>query len=335
MKAVLMTEAGTPEVLQMGDVPQPQIQTDTEMRVRLKAAGVNPIDTKLRQRGTFYPDQMPAVLGCDGAGIVEAVGAGVQQFSVGDAVYFCNGGLGAHPGNYAEYAVVDERFAAPKPQSLSFAEAAAAPLVMITAWEALFDRAGLESGQTALIHAGAGGVGHVAVQLAKIRGAKVCTTVGSPKKAEFVQQLGADHPILYKETDFVQAALDWTNGKGVDVGFDLVGAENFSRTFSAIAIYGSAVSLLSPSDSMDWKTARTRNLRISFELMLTPMMQGLTAAQAHQADILRQCAAWMDAGKLSVQVSHALSLRQAAEAHRLIESGSMMGKIALLTDQST
>lgn len=332
MKAVLMTNAGAPDVLQMGDVPTPEIRSDRELLVKLKAAGVNPIDTKLRQRGTFYPDQMPAVLGCDGAGVVEAVGAAVQQFQVGDEVYFCNAGLGAQPGNYAEYAVVDERFVAPKPKTVDFATAAAAPLVLITAYEALFDRAELQVGQTVLIHAGAGGVGHVAIQLAKIKGASVCTTVGSAEKADFVRQLGADHPILYKQTDFVQAARDWTNGDGVDVGFDTVGGENFSRTFSAIKPYGKAVSLLAPADEMDWKTARTQNLRINFELMLTPMMQGLETAQQHQADILRQCAEWIDAGHLKIHLGHQLPLRQAAEAHRLLESGSMTGKIVLLID---
>jgi NADPH:quinone reductase len=140
MKAIIMTSPGDPDVLQLQEIPDPQIQHNTEILVRLKAAGINPIDTKLRKRGTFYPDQMPAVLGCDGAGIVEAIAPGVQSFQVGDEVYFCNAGLGGHPGNYAELAVVDQRFVAHKPKSLSFAEAAAAPLVLITAWEALQSR---------------------------------------------------------------------------------------------------------------------------------------------------------------------------------------------------
>ena len=140
MKAVLMTDVGDPEVLQLQEVPDPTIQQDTEILVRLRAAGVNPIDTKLRRRGTFYPDQMPAILGCDGAGVVEAVGSGVQRFRVGDEVYFCQGGLGSKPGNYAQMVVVDERFVAPKPASLSFI----APLVLITAWESLFDRGRLK-----------------------------------------------------------------------------------------------------------------------------------------------------------------------------------------------
>jgi NADPH2:quinone reductase len=331
MKAVLMTAPGNPEVLQLQDVTNPGVPVgETELLVRLRAAGVNPIDTKLRKRGTFYPDQMPAILGCDGAGIVEAVGAGVKKFRVGDEVYFCNGGLGAHQGNYAEYTTVDERFAAHKPTSVSFAEAAAAPLVLITAWEALYERGRLEPGEKVLIHAGAGGVGHVAIQLAKLKGANVCTTVSSQEKANFVKQLGADYPILYKQTDFVQAALDWTGGEGVDLAFDTVGGETFHKTFPAVRIYGDIVTILEPDANTVWKTARNRNLRIGLELMLTPMLQGILEAQQHHADILAECAKYIDAGKLKIHVSQELPLAEAAKAHQLIESGSTTGKIVLV-----
>ncbi|WAL61027.1 zinc-dependent alcohol dehydrogenase family protein [Thermocoleostomius sinensis] len=332
MKAILMTAIGSPDVLQVQTLPTPILEQDTQLLVRLKAAGVNPIDTKLRQRGTFYPDRMPAVLGCDGAGIVEAVGSAVQQFRVGDAVYFCNGGLGGHPGNYAEYAIVDQQFVAHKPKSISFAEAAAAPLVLITAWEALYDRGRLEAGQQVLIQAGAGGVGHVAIQLAKLAGATVCTTVSSPEKAEFVTQLGADQPILYKQVDPVDAVLHWTKGEGVDLAFDTVGGAVLSQSFAATSVYGDVVTLLAPNTNTDWKTARDRNLRVSFELMLTPMLKGLVKAQQEQAKILRQCARLIDQGQLTIHVGQTFSLDQAAAAHQCLESGSMMGKLVLLID---
>jgi len=331
MKAVLMTAAGEPEVLQLQEVPDPMIHTYTEILVRLHAAGVNPIDTKLRKRGTFYPDQMPAILGCDGAGVVEAVGANVQRFRVGDEVYFCAGGLGAKLGNYAEMAVLDERFVAHKPASVSFAEAAAAPLVLITAWESLFDRGRLEAGQRVLIHAGAGGVGHVAIQLAKLRGAEVCTTVGSQEKARLVRQLGADNPILYKQTDFVQAVLDWTGGEGVNLAFDTIGGKIFYDTFPAVRVYGDVVTILEPDPAhFNWKTARSRNLRISLELMLTPLLEGLVAAQQHQADILQQCATWIDEGRLKIHLGQTFPLQDAAAAHKALETGSTTGKIALI-----
>jgi NADPH2:quinone reductase len=331
MKAVLMTEAGKPEVLQVQDVSDLKIENDTEILVRLHAAGVNPIDTKLRQRGTFYPDDMPAILGCDGAGVVEGVGSGVQRFKVGDEVYFCAGGLGkSRTGNYAQLTVVEEQFVARKPTSLSFAEAAAAPLVLITAWEALYDRGRLEAGQRVLIHGGAGGVGHVAIQLAKLKGAEVCTTVSSSEKARFVRQLGADHPIFYKDTDFATAALDWTQGEGVDLAFDTVGGATFYDTFPAIRVYGDMVTILEPDPAdINWKIARLRNIRTSLELMLTPMLEGLTDAQRHQAEILEQCADWIDQGKLQIHLSQTFPLEDAASAHQALASGSTTGKIAL------
>ncbi|BAZ65971.1 putative zinc-binding oxidoreductase [Fischerella sp. NIES-4106] len=331
MKAVLMTAPGNPEVLQLQDVTNPGVPVgETELLIHLRAAGVNPIDTKLRKRGTFYPDQMPTILGCDGAGVVEVVGAGVKNFNVGDEVYFCNGGLGEHQGNYAEYTTIDERFAAHKPKSVSFAAAAAAPLVLITAWEALYERGRLESGDRVLIHAGAGGVGHVAIQLAKLKGADVCTTVSSPEKANFVKQLGADYPIFYKQTDFVQAVLDWTGGEGVDLAFDTVGGETFHKTFPAVRMYGDIVTILEPNTNTVWRTARNRNLRIGLELMLIPMVEGMVEAQQHQAEILAECAKYIDAGKLKIHVSHELPLAEAAKAHQLIESGSTTGKIVLV-----
>jgi NADPH2:quinone reductase len=331
MKAILMTAAGDPNVLQLADMQEPTIQSPTEMLVRLKAAGINPIDTKLRSHGTFQPDYLPSILGCDGAGIVAAIGADVTKFKVGDEIYFCNGGLGMHQGNYAELTTIDEKFAAYKPKSLSFEEAAAAPLVLITAWEALYDRTNLQSSSNCniLIHAGAGGVGHVAIQLAKLRGANVCTTVGSEAKERFVRDLGADLAIAYKQTDFVEAAIAWTNGEGVDIAFDTVGGKLIEQTFPAVKVYGDLVTILEPSTDISWKVARTRNLRFSFELMLTPMLLGNTALQILQAKILSECATLFDAGKLKIHVSDVFPLADVAKAHQLLETGSMTGKIAI------
>ena len=331
MKAIVMSQPGTPEVLQLQDVPPPQITQPQQILVKLQAAGINPIDTKIRSRGTFYPDQMPAILGCDGAGIIEVVGDRVQQFQPGDEVYFCAGGLGEKgTGNYAEYAVVAEHFVALKPKSLSFSEAAAAPLVLITAWEALYDRARLVAGSTVLIHGGAGGVGHVAIQLAKIKGAQVATTVSSPDKERLVLSLGADKPILYQQTDFVEAVLNWTNSRGVDVAFDTIGGKVFFATCNAVKIYGDLVTILEPnSDLGTLKVARQRNLRIGLELMLTPMLKGLTEYQKCHGEILRQCATWIDEQKLKIHLHRSFPLAEAAIAHKTLEQGSMTGKIAL------
>ncbi|MBV5261953.1 zinc-dependent alcohol dehydrogenase family protein [Synechococcus moorigangaii CMS01] len=331
MKAIAMTAAGTPDVLQLIEVPQPQITTPQQVLVKLQAAGVNPIDTKVRSRGTFYDDPLPAILGCDGAGVIEAIGDAVENFNVGDAVYFCDGGLGkAGTGNYAEYAVVDARFIAKKPENLSFAAAAAAPLVLLTAWEALGDRARLQSGQTVLIHAGAGGVGHVAIQLAKLWGATVFTTVSTPDKARLARQYGADEIILYRDVDVAETVHKLTNGAGVDVAFDTIGDRVFWETVPAVKPYGDLVTILEPDFQLgNLKQARLKNLRISLELMLTPMLTGDMAGQMHQADILRQCAQWLEQGKLNIHLGQTFPLADAAKAHALIEQGSTTGKIAL------
>ena len=332
MKAILMHEPGAPEVLTPAEVDDPGAPGAGTLRVRLKAAGVNPIDTKLRSRGTYFPDRMPAILGCDGAGVVEAVGDGVQRFRAGDEVYFCNGGIGNPPGNYAEYALVDERFAAAKPASLDFASAAAAPLVCITAWEALHDRARIEAGQRVLVHAGAGGVGHIAIQLAKAAGCAVATTVSSEDKAAFVRELGADRPVDYTQDDWVSTVTEWADGRGADAALDTVGGATFVETFGAVRPYGDLVSLLQPATDTDWKQARLRNLRTSLELMLSPMFFGWEDAQAHQAWILEQCARLFDEGRLGVRVAVRLPLEEAAEAHRRVEAGGMMGKVVLLVE---
>ncbi|MBK1704072.1 zinc-dependent alcohol dehydrogenase family protein [Halochromatium glycolicum] len=329
MKAIQMREPGGPDVLSLVDLPRPELDTETDVLVRLEAAGVNPVDTKIRSRGTLVPQTLTAVLGCDGAGVVEAVGAGVTRFKPGDAVWFCYGGLGGPRGNYAEYAVVDEQVAQPKPASLDFVQAAAAPLVLITAWEALYDRAGLHQGQQALIHAGAGGVGHVAIQLARLAGARVAATVSGPEKASFVHELGAEYAINYKEESLLHCLSDWTGGRGVDVAFDTVGPEVFRQTIPAMAVYGDLVTILDPAGDLDLKEARNRNLRISLELMLTPQLGGLPEALAHQGEILRRCGELFDDGKLTIHVAETFPLEQAAAAHRRLEAGGATGKLVL------
>ncbi len=329
MQAVLFTRPGGPEVLELAKIPLPDLTSPTALRVRLYAAGVNPLDTKLRQRGTFYPDRHMPILGCDGAGVVETVGAAVTRFRPGDAVYFCNGGLGAEPGTYAEYTIIEEAWAVHKPRSLSFSAAAAAPLALLTAWESLFDRARLHAGQTVLIHAGAGGVGHLAIQLARQAGAHVVTTVSSPAKAAFCTELGAACCLFYRERDFVAELNAYTAGRGVDVALDTVGGAVLNQTFSAVAHYGDVVTLLEPGPDIHWKEARMRNLRVSLEIMLTPMLRQLPAARQHQVEILQIGAARFDDNTLKVHVSETFPLAQVAEAHRRLAQGGVQGKLVL------
>lgn len=330
MKAIFTTAPGGPDVLQLRDIPMPGLPSPHHLRVKLAAAGVNPVDTKLRAKPAYHPDKLPAIPGCDGAGIVEETGSAVTRFRVGDAVYFCNGGIGDEPGCYAEYTTLHEDYCAAKPANLSLQDSAALPLVLLAAWEALIERANLQAGQTVLIHAAAGGVGHVAVQLAHHLGARIAVTVSGEKKAGLAHGLGAEKVINYREQDFVQETLNWTKGKGVDIVFDTVGGETFLSSLNAVRIGGRIVSLLvTPLTAADVQLARLRNLSLCYELMLTPQVLQLHDERIRQRKILEQGAQLVEAGKLGVLVSHRLPLEKAAEAHRMIEQGGMMGKIIL------
>ena len=330
MRAILMTAAGTPEVLQLQEIPLPPLPSPNHLRIKLAAAGINPLDTKLRSKPAYYPEKLPAILGCDGAGVVEAIGDKVSRFKAGDAVYFCNGGIGDEPGCYAEYTTVHEDHVAAKPAQLDMQQSAALPLVWLTAWEALVERVNLQAGQTLLIHAGAGGVGHVAIQLARHLGASVAVTVGDEQKAALCKELGAEKIMLYKQQDFVADTLAWTDGKGADVVFDTVGGDTFLRSLQAARYCGKVVSLLStPMSLADTLLARLRNLSLCYELMLTPQLMHLHDERVRQRRILDQGALLADAGKLKVLLSQAMPLEQAAAAHRLIEQGGITGKIVL------
>lgn len=333
MHAILMSAAGTADVLQLREIPLPQLPSARHIRVKLAAAGINPLDTKLRSKPAYYPDLLPAILGCDGAGVVEAVGSDVSRFKAGDTVYFCNGGIGDEPGCYAEYTTVHEDYVAAKPATLSMPESAALPLVLLTAWEALQERARLVSGQTILIHAGAGGVGHIAIQLARHFGARVAVTVSDGHKAAIAENFGAEKIINYREQDFVQEALAWTDGKGADVVFDTVGGDTFLRSLNAARYGGKLVSLLStPLSLADAQLARLRNLSLCYELMLTPQLLKLHDERVRQRRILELGAQLADTGKLKVIISQTLPLAAAATAHRLIEQGGVSGKIVLTMD---
>ena len=330
MKAIFATAPGSPDVLQLRDIPKPELPSPHHLCVKLAAAGVNPIDTKLRTKPIYYPDKLPAILGCDGAGIVEETGKAVTRFKVGDEVYFCNGGIGDEPGCYAEYTALHEDYCAAKPANLGLQDSAALPLVLLAAWEALVGRASLQAGQTVLIHAAAGGVGHIAVQLAHHLGARIAVTVGDSKKAGLAHGLGAEKIINYREQDFVQETLNWTGSKGTDVVFDTVGGETFLRSLNAVRIGGKLATLLAtPLSLADTQLARLRNLSLCYELMLTPQVLKLHDERIRQRRILEEGAKLVEEGGLGVLVTHRLPLEQAAEAHRMIEQGGMVGKIIL------
>ncbi len=332
MKAVLLNESGGPEALQTGEVPTPALTSDTSVLIKLKAAGINPVDAKIRANVNKFPVSLPAVLGFDGAGIVNAVGSRVTGFQPNDEVYFYHPGFNGRLGSYGEYTVVEEHYLAHKPNALDFPAAAAVPLALITAWEALFNRAGLQAGQSVLIQGGAGGVGHFAVQLAKQAGAHVSATVSSKAKAVLTEQLGADEAILYTDPDTAKARLERSPEQGVDIVLDTVGGKIIEDSFAALGYGGELVTLLQPDSDINWSLARQRNLRISLELMLSPALLDIASAQRAQSEILRQCAPRFDSGELQVVVAERFPLADAAEAHRRLEAGGLAGKLVLVMD---
>lgn len=331
MKAVIVKGAGGVEQLELTELPDPIIKDPQEVRIRIKAAGINPVDWKVRRAGGFSPNAIPFVLGCDGAGVIESVGSAVTRFKVGDEVYFMNGGCGGRDqGNYAELTVLHQDYVAFKPNSLSMEEAATVPLVWLTAWEALIDRSHLKKEQNCLIHGGAGGVGYIAIQIAKHIGAEVYTTISTTEKAAFAQSLGADHCINYKETDFAKAILDQTNQQGVDLVFDTIGGPVFASSFPATKVYGQVTTL----DEVTCVTeeinlAKLRNLTLSYELMLTPMFLKMHEVRKNQTEILDIASHLIDTGKIRIYNSHVFNLETIQKAHDLIESGHVQGTIAI------
>jgi NADPH2:quinone reductase len=328
MKAAVMVATGDSKVLQMVDLPTPEVSAPEQVLVRLRAAGLNPLDIKMRE-GAYNIDPLPFTLGWDGSGVVEAVGDGVSHVKPGDEVMVFHGSFGKFHGNYAEYVLTTERNVSPKPEGFSFIEAASVPLSFVTAWEALFDRAHLESGQSVLIHAGAGGVGQFAIQLAVARGITVYTTVGSKEKADFVTGLGASEAILYKETDFAEAVGDFTHGAGVDATLDTVGGDIFARSVPATRFYGHLVTLLKIAPEVDLSPARMRNQSIGFELVLSPQLFGLESEQLRQRNILDRAAALAADGELKTHIASTFPLAEAGAAQDALERGAGMGKIVL------
>jgi NADPH2:quinone reductase len=328
-RAIVATAKGGVDVLAERLIELAWPRGPRDVLVRLSAASVNPADCFFRQLGGYIEGPAPLVLGHDGAGTVEAIGSEVTLLKPGRRVAFCSGGIGGEPGTYAEHAVVSENQLAAIPENVTFEQAAALPLVAITAWESLNWRARLAADERALIHGGAGGTGHIAIQLAKLTGARVATTVSSPEKAKFAAALGADLCIDYRREDFVAQALAWSDGKGVDVALDNAGAEILKRTYACMAPYGRIVTLMGLTGDDEMLTAYNNNLSIIAEMMLLPMWRGLTDRLAAQAEIVETCLSLLSSGKLTVHISNCLPLDKVGEAHRLIEAGGMTGKIVL------
>lgn len=329
MKATVLSEPGGPETLKVSNVELPWPASGRDVLVRLKAAALNPADAYFRAFGPYIDNGDPCILGHDGAGIVEAVGAEVTQVQPGQRVCFCNGGIGGGFGTYAEFAVVPESQLGIVPDSVDDATAAALPLVFITGWESLYDRAQLKQQEFVLIHAGAGGTGHIAVQLAALRGARVAATVSTDDKVELVQTLGAERPITYRTEDFAEASREWTSGQGIDVALDNLGPEIFKKIIPVMAPYGRLVTLMGTPGDDEAETAYVNNLTIHNVMMLTPMLLGLQDHLDNQAAIVRQGLQLLDAGKLRIEIDSRFAFDDIVSAHRRLDEGKASGKIVI------
>ncbi|HTH62666.1 MAG TPA: zinc-dependent alcohol dehydrogenase family protein [Paraburkholderia sp.] len=325
MRAYVTTEFGQPGQLR-DDVPRPQAGPG-ELLVAVHASGVNPADLKIAagQLGPAAPE-LPAILGMDFAGVVAEVGPDVRGFAVGDAVYGCAGGVKGRPGTLAEFVAVDARLVAPKPARLSMREAAALPLVAITAWEGLVDRAVVNVDETVLVHAAAGGVGHVAIQIARAFGAKVFATASTPAKLAIAESLGAE-PIPYRDMTTEDYVARHTGGSGFDVVYDTVGGPVLEQSAVATRLYGRLISCAA-WEPHDLVPVLGRSLDLIGIFMLLPMLTG--QGLAHHGDILREVAALVDAGKLTPLVdSVRFPLAATAAAHAHLDSGRALGKVVV------
>ena len=326
MKAMIIRDFGGPEVFESTDISKPEIKPG-HVLVRVAATSVNTVDTMIRQMGKDLPisPELPAVLGMDFAGTVEAVGEGVTEYAGGDEVYGCAGGLGELQGTLAEYMLADARLIARKPNNLSMREAAALPLVGITSYEGL-TRAGITEGQHVLVHGGAGGVGHVALQLARHFGAKVYATGGGDKQLTLIEELGAKG-INYKLETVTDYVAKHTDGAGFDVIFDSVGGANMASSFEAAALNGQIATTVSMVE-LDLSVAHFKGLSLHVVFMLIPMIHNYRREEHGQ--ILNKLTEVVEAGSLHpVLDENRFSLPEIGKAHTRLTSGEGMGKVVV------
>jgi NADPH2:quinone reductase len=307
------------------ELPRPALKMN-QVLVRISASGINPLDTKIRAGKAAHARQLlPAVLGLDMAGTVEQTGPGVTAFHPGDEVYGMVGGVGGLQGTLAEFVAVDADLLAHKPKSLSMRQTAALPLSVITAWEGLVDRAKVHAGQNVLIHAGAGGVGHIAVQIAVAFGANVFATV-SPEKKSIVEDFGAV-PIDYRSIPVEEYVAAHTEGKGFDIVYDTVGGATLDHSFAAVKQYSGHVLSCLGWGSHSLAPLSFRGATYSGVFTLFPLISG--EGRAHHGEILRQAAALVEARKLRPILNERhFSVADIAAAHALVESGSL-GKVVV------
>jgi NADPH:quinone reductase-like Zn-dependent oxidoreductase len=308
MKAVVIHAYGGLEVLKLENVPRPEPKED-EVLIRVLAASINPVDIAIRKGylAELIGNRFPLIPGMDAAGVVEKTGAKITKFKAGDPVYafFTLAG----EGGYAEFVAAKENQVAPKPKAVSYEQAAAVPAAGSTAWQVLVDTAKLSPGQTVLIHGGSGGVGHLAIQIAKARGARVIATASTAHQ-DFLKEMGADQAIDYAKTKFEDLAND------VDVVLDMVGSDTLKRSYGVVKKGGIIVSIV---DELDEAALAARGIR------------GVSFRASPNASVLEELAQLIDAKKLTPVVSQVLPLSDVAKAQEQIATRHTKGKVVLVT----
>lgn len=327
MQAWLIDDFGSPDVFQHREIERPQPTGEHDVLVRVAASSINPLDYKIRDGSlsTLAPPR-PATLHGDCAGVVEAVGPGVSRFAPGDEIYGCIGGVGALQGATADFAIADQRLLAHRPKSVSFSEAAALPLAAITAVEAI-DKAGLRPAERVLVHGGTGGVGHLALQLARARGAQVWATVGDATKAALATELGAIEAVNYRTEDVGTYVNRLTAGIGFDLVFDTVGGEVLERSIQATRLNGRIVTIQARGEH-DLSTAHLRGVSVHVVIMLIPLLHG--TGRAEHGRILTEVRSLVDSGLVRpVLDERRFTFNDLAEAHAYAMNTSTTGKVVL------
>lgn len=324
MRAALAVTAGA--ALQVQNLPLPELQAG-QVLVNIIASGVNPLDTKISSgQGGHARQPLPAVLGMDLAGVVVAVSPDVSAFNIGDEVYGMAGGIGGNQGSLAQYIAVDADLLARKPNNLSMREAAALPLIFITAWEGLVDRANVRAGQKVLVQGGAGGVGHIAVQIAKARGAEVFAT-GSAKSLAIIESFGAT-AIDYHRQAPADYLAQYTDGEGFDIVYDSVGGATLDASFGVLKLYtGHVVSCLGWGEHK-LAPLSFRGATYSGVFTLLPLITG--KARQHHGEILAEATRMAEAGQLRVLLDdRRFTLENVNDAHAIVAAGHAIGKVVV------
>lgn len=330
MKAMVINKTGGPEVFEMMDIDFPTIKPGYVL-VKVVASSLNPLETKIRSGLTpaIIPP-FPAVLNADFSGTVIRVSEGVQKVKIGDEVYGYVGGIKNEWGALCEYTLVDEDLLCLKPSNLSFNEAAMFPLVGITAWRGIIEYSNIKTNDKVLIHGAAGGVGHIAVQLAKLLNAKVYATVSSDEKGEIAKSFGADYIINYKKEDVEQYVNKHTGGVGFDVIFDTIGGNNLLNSFKAVKL-GGLVLTTNTRVTLDLSLMHSKSIGLKAIFIVLPVLTNTNRYEL--GNILNDMKTLIEEGKLRIlKDEKEFKFSEITKAHEYYESGQAKGKILLIND---